>query len=296
MRMVKFTCVGIGLCSILCGAAWAGDNRYVAPSEGTFTLAAHPGQDQGTVIQERTTVTTTTTVMGRGNVAGPIAIRSTAPVPVGELEWKNFFGWSTMRKSGEDDDYSYTFVLEYGLVENHELLIEIPVHLGDGRIEGNGDAELGWHWKLSDADGIVPSLGMRNFVRVPTGDGSEGVDYEWRGLITWELSDSAGFHLNPFVRSVNGENQGEDARHLRWGVVAGADYDLSDELKLIWDYIYENSVRDGFRDNHTFEMGVDWKLADNQTLSLVGTASLDGDSNDNATAGVRVGYTLSFGG
>lgn len=300
MRMLKFACIGAGLCSILCGAAWAGDDgKYVAPSKGTFTLAAYPGQDQnqnkGTVVKESTKVTTMTKSEGRGNITGDIAVRSTDPEEVGELEWKNFFGWSTT-KNGGSDDFEYEFELEYGLMENHELIFEVPVELGDGRVDGNGDITLGWHWKLSDGEGAMPSLGMRNFVRIPTGDGSEGVDYEWRGLMTWILSDTARFHLNPLVRSVNGENDGTDARHFRWGVIAGMDYDLSDDFKLIWDYIYENSVTEHHRDDHTFQAGFDWKFAENQTLSLVGSVSLDGDGNDNASFGMNLGYTISFGG
>ncbi|GMU36528.1 MAG: hypothetical protein KJ057_11250 [Phycisphaerae bacterium] len=295
---------------VFCAAALtvsAGSNgnekTFVAP---TLSLAAM--QDEGTVVAESTTVTTYTSGGMRG-ITGPIQLRVADAMAPGTVDFKNVFGWRTLRGNG-DDDFSYAAQIEWGMVENHTLLIHLDdLHLGDGRIDGNGDVTIGWHWKLWNEDGGVPATAIRNFVRIPTGDGSEGVDYELRGLMTWTVSDNARFSINPWLRSVNGENDAvfgidedgerrilEDPRHFRWGITAGMDYDLSDDFKLIWDYVYSSSVHDGHRDNHSVELGFDWHFAENQSFNFVTDVSVDGDSNDNASLGAKFSYVVSFGG
>lgn len=261
-------------------------------------------QDGEEVVAESTTVRTVAT-SERHDITGPISLRVADALPPGELEVKNVFGWGT-RKGGGSDEWEYEFELEYGLIENHQLLFSLPLELGEGRVTGNWDITLGWHWKLWGEDGAIPATAIRQFVRIPTGHDSEGVDYEIRPILTWTLSDSARYTLSGYARSVNGDNfdepgeeddeEGEDARHFRWGVITGFDYDLTEDFKLIWDYVYGSSVHTGHRDNHTLEVGFDWHFAPNQSFNFMTEVSLDGDGNDNANLGAEISYVVSFGG
>ncbi|MCC7293188.1 MAG: hypothetical protein IT449_14100 [Phycisphaerales bacterium] len=293
-----------------CTAVLADEGKYVAPKgEGTFSLASYqdkPAGGQDTVVAEKTTVTTVTTSTGR-DITGPVSLRTANALPPGELELKNVFGWSTIR-SGGSDSWEYELELEYGLVENHQLLFALPLEIGDGRVTGNWDITLGWHWKLWNEDGGLPGTAIRQFVRIPTGHDSEGVDYEIRPIMTWTVSDSAHYTLSGYARSVNGDNFDrdtvnddgdevtEDGRHFRWGIITGFDYDLTDDFKLIWDYVYGTSITEGHRDNHSLEVGFDWHFAENQSFNFMTEVSLDGDDNDNASLGAKMSYVVEFGG
>jgi len=251
---------------------------------------------------EKTSTTTTTTTYDSGDeygtIGGPISLRSANTMPVGELEVKNIFGWSMVEGHG-DGEWSYEFELEYGLAEDHELLFEIPAVIGDGRIEGNADAELGWHWRLVHEDGGVPAIAIRNFLRIPSGVDSSGMEYTLKALATWTLvEDVAHLHLNPYIKQVCTNNGGDEEAQedLVYGGSFGIDYALSEDLTLITDYRYDSEVYDyAPRGNHAVEVGLDWDIAENQTIGFVTEAGVDGDEWG-THLGAKVSYILSFGG
>lgn len=227
-------------------------------------------------------------------INGPVFIRSANPEPPGEVAIKNIFEWSTT-KGGGDDDLEYELEIEWGVVEDHELIFEAPFELGDGHVEGNGDLTVGWHWRLWKEHDGLPAFAMRNFVRLPTGLDSSGVDYEWRGLFTKTLvHGETRLHFNPFVASINGDNN-EKARPFRWGAALGVDQWLSDDVLFIADYVYSNGENENTRDNHTAEFGIDWRFTDHQKLSIATEIGLDGDSNG-PSFGARVSYSMFIGG
>ena len=226
------------------------------------------------------------------DITGPIRLRSADPEPPGELAVKTIFDYSTS-SDGSDDDLEYEFELEYGIAPNHELILEVPVELGDGATEGNADITVGHHWRLWKEQDILPAFALRNYIRVPSGYHSSGVDYELRGLITKSIiPDKFRLHLNPFLKSVNGDNE-EDHRYFQWGAIVGADYRLADNLVLNLDYVHETAETNGQRNQHTMEVGVDWHFAEHQALGFVTRAGLDGDG-DGENFGCAVSYIYTF--
>ncbi|MCG3129666.1 MAG: hypothetical protein FLDDKLPJ_00400 [Phycisphaerae bacterium] len=299
---------GLCLSCLLPGAFVVGASPAAKGEEGADRVT--PGvqlvrHQEGEAVAADATLVTTVATGERHDITGPISLRVADALPAGEWEVKNVFGWETLRGGGSDE-WEYEFELEYGLIENHQLLFSLPLELGEGRVTGNWDITLGWHWRLWNEDGAIPATAIRQFVRIPTGHDSEGVDYEVRPILTWTLSDSARYTLSGYARSVNGDNfdepgeegdeDGEDARHFRWGIITGFDYDLSEDFKLIWDYVYGSSVHSGHRDNHSLEVGFDWHFAPNQSFNFMTEVSLDADNNDNANLGAEVSYVISFGG
>ena len=134
---------------------------------------------------------------------------------------------------------------------------------------------------------------MRNYIRIPSGVNSSGVDYELRGLITKSIvADKFRLHLNPFLKSVNGHNE-EDHRYFQWGCIIGADYRLTDNLVLNVDYVHETSDSEGERNQHTMEVGLDWHFAPHQGIGIVTRAGLDGD-DAGENFGVAISYVYSF--
>ena len=300
-----------------CGAlADEPDRRAGESRPGATVSAAHKQTEQpaGSTKESVKITTTESTTAESWEISGPITLRSADPEPTGEAVVKNIFSWEHSRKAGEKDDFSdiftwasgdepseerdeyeYELEVEYGLAENHELILAIPVQVGDGRVDGNGDLELGWHWRLWKETDSWPAFAVRNYVRVPTGVGSSGVDYWIRGLFTKTLiPGSTRLHFNPWAKTVNGDNEPE-ARPFQWGALLGVDYRISDEWLFVSDYKYENGEDEGTRDNHSAELDLDWQMTERQKLGLCTEISLDGDNSGPAVA-VKISYMLEFGG
>lgn len=228
------------------------------------------------------------------DIWGPVRMRSADPEPTGELELKNIFDYGTS-SDGTDDDFEYELEIEWGFAPDHELIFALPVEIGDGDVNGNADITLGWHWRLWKEQEVLPAFAMRNYVRLPSGYQSSGVDYELRGLITKSIvPDKWRLHLNPFLKSVNGHNE-DDHRFFQWGAIAGTDYRLADDVTLNLDYVHETGECNGERNQHTLEVGVDWKFAHNQGLAFVARTTLDGDSVGE-NFGAAISYIYSFDG
>lgn len=222
------------------------------------------------------------------DITGPIRLRSADPESPGELALKNIFDYSTS-SDGSDDDVEYEMEMEYGIAPNHELILEVPVEVGDGAVHGNADLTLGWHWRLWKEAEILPAFALRNYIRVPSGYRSSGVDYELRGLLTKSIvPDKLRFHMNPFLKSVNGSNE-KDHRYFQWGAILGLDYRLAENLVLIMDYVHETSDAEGERNQHTAEVGLDWIVAEHHTLGFVTRTGLDGDG-----IGENWGFAVSY--
>lgn len=225
---------------------------------------------------------------------GPYYLRSADPLEVGELELKFIYGYE--RDSGEEEEHEIEFVLEWGVMENNELILEIPVTIGDGKVEGNGDiTEFGLHTKFWDEHDGWPAFAMRNLIRIPTGYHSDGVDYLARGLFTWTLiPNTMRLHFNPFAKSVNG-NKEDDTRDFQCGAAIGFDYRFNDDLLVIVDYQNFASEEEGHRTQQSLEIGADWEFAEDRILGLQTEFELDGDGHG-PDFGARISYIVELEG
>lgn len=142
----------------------------------------------------------------------------------------------------------------------------------------------------------MPAFVLRDHVRIQSGIGSGGVDYELRGLITESIvPGSTRLHFNPFAKSINSDND-DDAEDYQYGMVVGVDHRLNGHWVFIADYIYSSAESEGYNAaNHQAEFGLDLKLSDHQKLAFALLDGLDGD-DDGPAFGAEVSYMLSFGG
>ena len=254
--------------------------------------------------QETTTTTTTETETEEGRtLGGPYFLRSADPEPPGELELKFIYGYE---REHDEEEHEFEFELEWGMMENWEFILAVPVVLGEGKVEGNGDiGELGFHTLLWHEDGALPAFAVRNLFRIPTGYHSDGVDYLLRGLFTWTLNDRLRLHFNPYGLSRNGnfdeeddegfsaEEEEGDERHFQWGAAIGIDYLAADNLLLIADYQNNVSEHEGNRNQHSIELGADWEFADDRTLGLQTEFEIDGDDSG-PNFGARISYIIEI--
>lgn len=278
-----------------------------------FNLAA---AEETTKTEEKTEVKTETTEVKETteskrseknwDIWGPITLRSADPEPLGELEMKNIAHYGTS-SNGEDDNVNYELELEYGFAPNHELILAVPLELGDGKAEGNGDLELGWHWRLWREQDWAPAFAIRNILYIPSGYHSRGLDWTLKGLLTKSIiEDKWRLHLNPYLTVASGDPTEEapstpsalpfrlyeeegDLRDFQWGFIAGTDYRITDNLNLILDYIHRTSGVRGWRNQHEMEACLEWKITEHLGLGWNNNWTVDGDG-----LGENYGTSLSL--
>lgn len=259
--------------------------------EGVYALASE--RAEWSSFQPASSIEETTTTMssggGGGAISGPVFLRSADPVAPGELELK-FVGRFTEPSGNGDEEWQFDFVAEWGFAENWEFLFEVPVRLGDGRVQGNGDLDqFGFHTKLWGEGEWMPAFAMRNLIRIPSGYHSSGIDYLFRGLFTKTCpATQVRWHLNPWVKAVNGHND-DEARNFLWGTALGFDYRLSDDVNFIADYQYNRGTNEGDADDQQVEVGIDWSIGEGEMIGMSGTFGVDGDDS-----GTDYGFAVSY--
>lgn len=305
--------LGVG---VLGSPVLAGPNNLVRPvGDPRPNLSLH-GADAfsigggGAAAQENGGAAPTAAADGGYALSGPYFLRSADPEPLGEAELKFVYGYTN---NGDDDDetdeHEIEFVLEWGMAQNVEFILEVPFQIGDGRVDGNGDiTALGFHVRHWEENGWLPAFATRHLVRLPTGYHSDGVDYTGRGLLTWTLAPNAWrLHFNPFLTSKNGnfddededwwswdgDDEGGEQRHFLWGAAIGFDFQLTDNMVFIVDYQNLSSESEGHRNQHVLELGGEWEFAEHQKLGWQTEFGIDGDEAG-ADFGARLSYILEI--
>jgi len=222
-------------------------------------------------------------------LSGPYYLRSADPEETGEMEFK--FIYSYGHEADEEEEHEFEFEFEWGIAENWEFIFEVPFIVGNGEVEGNGDATLGLHTRLWNEDGWIPAFAVRNMFRIPTGYHGQDWDYTLRGLFTWTLNDAWRLHFNPYLATNNDADDGD--RNFLYGGAIGFDWRYSDDLILIADYQYRRSMEKEDDENHVIELGADWEFADDQMLGFGLTFGVEGDDGCE-DFGISLSYILEI--
>ncbi len=239
------------------------------------------------------------------------------PLEAGRFELRFTGRWATGQQLGNSsDDFTFHPSLVWGVAEDFELSLTNNIFLGDGGdmgpfVDGNYDTDLGVLWRLHEQVGFelkdayyhLPSIALSGTFRIPTGDGSSGVDAELRLIMTYEYENGIRTHVNVFGKSVNGDNfdidninpdnfddfdvlfgrsggESLNSRDFQYGGVIGADGPLCLDGAVRWvaDYMYRSSAFDGFSFIHRGEVGWEWEISEASKLGFSVQASLDHNS------------------
>ncbi len=125
-------------------------------------------------------------------------LEDATPLEAGKMDLRFTGRWATGQQLGDSsDDFSFHPSLVWGVAENFELSLTNNIFLGDGGdmgpfVDGNYDTDLGVLWRLHEQVGFelkdayyhLPSIALSSTFRIPTGDGSSGVDAELRLIMT----------------------------------------------------------------------------------------------------------------
>jgi len=242
-----------------------------------------------------------------------ISLEDGQPGQRGEWQVNIFNGWQT--QSHESDPWLMLLELEYSpncpsswLLSNAKFGIDVPLELGNGGVDGNGDVELNWKQRLvtEQTGEWWPTVSLENGIRLPTGDNSSGVDWTLEGVVAKQLGPGTAV-FNAFLTSANGDNnleraswwekstgQGEDddLRHFQWGLRVGYKWRLTDNFAILGDYINQSSELNGERNQNIGEIAAEWRVNDHFTIGPGIMFGLDGqDETPRFGAGVLVHYS-----
>lgn len=213
----------------------------------------------------------------------------------GQFNFETTWVWSTT-SDGTDDDLVSAFALRYGINDQMFLELEVyPINYGDGQSQGNGDIGLLWFWNVMKETDEMPAFGTYLEMRIPSGDGSRGVDGEWHWILTKTLMPKFRAHFEGFIQTANGgrgEAQDFGRRPFQWGVGPGFDYAITDNVKAVLNYQNRSSDQVGNQNTNILEVGVASSIAENQYLCLAVDIGLDdGAGTPNFATKVQWGIT-----
>lgn len=213
-----------------------------------------------------------------------------ANVEQGEWEFEVPSGWST--GGGGDDDFDVAASLKYGIT--NDLFVELgvlPINIGDGGDQGNGDIFVELFQQLLHENGSwLPAAALWAEMRLPTGDGSSKVDGEFHLNLTKTIVPDFRAHVEGFVETANGGrgNESEDREHFQWGAGPGFDYQIDEKTIALLNYLYHSREEEGGKGSNVIEIGVARELVEGQHLKLAADIGVDGrDSTPNFGAKVQ---------
>ena len=200
----------------------------------------------------------------------------------------------------DDDGGDLLFVepqLQYGFADNFHVEVTYPIIAGSGDRTGAGDVIVAGLYRFYDetspgfGDSPLPSMAVKGEVELPTGVGSDGVDFTLRYVATKTLTHAAPqdrLHLN--LAWTHNTAAASDERHNFFSAVLGYSRKLDEETAVLADVVREQQEEDG-ADATIVEAGLIRQLTENVTLSGGLGFGLGEDSPDfRATFGFQYSF------
>lgn len=194
-------------------------------------------------------------------------------------EWELEFEYEYETHNHHDDDSLFSASLKYGLTNSTFVELEVlPINIGDGGDQGAGDLSVILFQQLFREEGARPAAAVWAEMRVPSGDGSSGVDGALHFNLTKTLFPKFRAHLEGFIETVNGTRGGEDEeyRPFQWGVGPGFDYQFDEKTLGLVNYLNRCSDEEGKPNSNVIEFGVARELVEGQHIKAAVDIGLDG--------------------
>jgi len=270
----------------------------------SFSLNQPPEEApaEETTVAEETEITT---IGGAGEFRGVsdfFNIREANPqVSAGQWELEFTGGWFTSSDGTDDDVLFPRTSLRYGITDDFFLEFQqLALNLGDGNNE-NGNGELGflYFWRLWKEADWLPAFAHWSELRIPSGDGSEGVDGKFSFGLTKSICSCFRVNFNGWVMTANGGRGDDDInrRHFQWGVGPGFDWLIDDMTTATLNYLHRSSNKYGDANQHTLQLGLARVLFRDDTwthsIKMVNDVNLDG-RDEHPNYGLSLQYSIAF--
>ena len=313
-------------------AAKASDASAAKSTDGKAAKAANgdsmnlkPAEPIGGRVTEKSekSETTGTKTESRGKACGEAGkyrevsdffnIReANSSVEKGEWELEQSGSWETLSDHSDDDVYTWTS-LKYGVTEDLFVELEVmPLNLGDGGDQGNGDLLFQVFNRFVKETDVLPSIASWAEMRIPSGDGSSGVDGAFHFNVSKTLLCNFRGHFEGWVETANGHHgagDGGDAtsfagffgerepgrRHLQWGMGPGFDYSFDEKTVAVLNYLMRSSDENGQHNSNILELGLARQLLSRVWLKTAMDIGLDGQE-ETPNFALKLQLSYSWGG
>ncbi len=211
-------------------------------------------------------------------------------------EWEMELEGEWVTGGGGDDDFEFTPNLKYGLNDDMYLEVEVlPLTIGDGEDEGNGDIAVQLFNQFTRESETLPAIAAWIEARLPTGEGSSGVDGELHLNLTKTIAPDIRGHFEGFTKTANGGrgDDGDNRRSFQWGAGVGLDYQVDDLTICTINYLNSSSEQYGNSNQQIIELGGVREIAQNQHLKVAVDVGLDGNE-DTPDFGFKVLWSVEW--
>ena len=224
----------------------------------------------------------------------PLSTEDTGIPDKGALEVES--GFTYTRESNESNNFNFSLVSIYGLLENMALCVELPfdvINPDDGETEGGfSDTTLALKTSLLPEGEILPSFLLKTIVKLPTGDEDKGLGSgETDTTLLMVASKTVGhatLHGNIGYTFIGG---GSNDDNIIYGIAL--EYSVIPKLALVGEAFMETE-NDFDKEAHTINplVGLRYHLTEKITLD---TAFSMGICYDQKTDyGIISGMAISF--
>jgi hypothetical protein len=164
------------------------------------------------------------------------------------------------RLDSGDNQVRLTPELEYGLAQDVQVALGVPLLFGSADRTGSGNLRTAAKWKFLSEYGWRPALAAEVVVVAPTGRDSDGVDTALKVLATKSLGGrvSHRMHANLIVEH-NADAAPAERTHRRAAVI-GYDRRVTPDLMVVADLVYAHGRERGEADR-LVEVGARYRVA-----------------------------------
>ncbi|EKD39267.1 MAG: hypothetical protein ACD_75C00458G0002, partial [uncultured bacterium] len=208
----------------------------------------------------------------------PVQLEDSLPTPYRNREIQGLFRWE--QADDGDDLFLLAPRLEYGLLPNGQMAIDVPFEFGSAvEEEGLGDIKADLLYNFNQESVIFPALSLASAIAFPTSDDSDGIETK----LTFIASKTVGrsrwqrIHLNASWH-FNDDSDDEKRRNYYSGII-GYDVVIIPDLLLVLDFIREQQEKENHEAN-IFEAGLRYQLTPLTVLALGTGAGIGDESPD----------------
>ena len=212
---------------------------------------------------------------GHANLDEGRPVRFEDPYPIPRGEWSFELGGGYLDPRPGKDHAFFPIEVLYGAILNTQLSAGTVLFMGDSTASvGSGDVRLSALYNFGQESSVLPGLGLKYTLILPTGTDSHGVDAQIKALITKSIS-RVSFHANFSELLVGERSFGE--RSSRFEIDLGTSFPLGTmhtRTLLLLGWFSERAPESVLENRTGVELGIRRQQTTRTVLDLgIGTES-----------------------
>ena len=219
----------------------------------------------------------------------------TVPPGAAQIETGAAYAYARVANAPADKQFAMEATVRVGVTPTLELRIDGQpiVRQWDGDdATGVGDLTLGAKWRLLEADGLRPAIGLFPFVKIPTATapiGTTRVDGGLRVLASFELPSSWSLDANAGLAAIS---QPAGGPIVQGTVSAALSHPLTERLSAYAEMFFASHAERGEADALGVDGGLAWSLTRRVSLDAAVLTTVVGKGPSFA---LRLGLSARFG-